>query len=227
MSTLKEGKRPAPKAAKSKKKEVLTPTRKSSDNKSLSVLLKSLTFEESKTSTGVKEISPPSGGEEPMNFRSQSQQLKDISPLFNAEQLEKLLKITLPNDSFFINLDSDRTFEFIGGCEKVRREGGSIDDLISMTQLEMDNYTGSKKKYVYDLISNKLWFAEEKKNYEDEVKRLKNNVVTRKGVFKCPLCIKEGRDPNNTETDVFSTRSGDEPLTVFNSCNTCGKKWRF
>lgn len=225
MSVLKE-KNPAPKAGKKKKdSSATTPLRKTSDNKALTKMLKSLHFDESKMSFGVKEVSPPYGGNE--MIRSQSQQVRETSPLFTKEQIENLMKITLPNGDFFITLDSDHTFEFIGGCEKIRREGGSIDDLISITQVEIDNYTGKKKYYSYNLIVGRPWFEDEKKNYDEEIKRLKNNVIKRKGVFKCPLCIKEGRDPNNTETDVFSTRSGDEPLTVFNTCLTCGKKWRF
>jgi len=226
MSVLKE-KNPAPKAVKKKIDSSATPSsRKTSDNKALTKMLKSLHFDESKMSTGVKEISPPSGADEIM-VRSQSQQIRESSPLFTKNQIENLMKMTLPNGEFFIELDSDHTFEFIGGCEKIRREGGSIDDLISMTQVEMDNYTGKKKHYSYNLIIGRPWFEDEKKNYDEEIKRLKNNVIKRKGIFKCPLCIKEGRDPNNTETDVFSTRSGDEALTVFNTCLTCGKKWRF
>ena len=38
----------------------------------------------------------------------------------------------------------------------------------------------------------------------------------------CPRC-----KSNNTEYNLFQTRSGDESSTAFVYCNDCHKRWRF
>lgn len=45
------------------------------------------------------------------------------------------------------------------------------------------------------------------------------------GVFKCPDCIKAGRDPTQTQSIPKYTR-GDEPPVSTVTCKLCGKQWK-
>lgn len=140
--------------------------------------------------------------------------------LFTSQQIDAILDLTLKNGKPFITLESEYTYEFIGGCEKFKREGDDISELIVITQDQLNQGN-------YNYVNNAPWFEKERKIYQEELKRAKTKVVVKKGIFKCPNCVREKREPNNTETDIYSTRSGDEPLTVHNRCNTCGYSWKF
>lgn len=146
---------------------------------------------------------------------------KDGELLFTKQQIEDLLNMKYPNGNFFIDMD-EVSYEFIGGCAKYRRDGGSIDDLISDTQSSMDEEV-SNKKYVYNPIKDKPWFEKERKAHAEEIKRLTTTNTISKGIYKCTRCIKNKEEiVNNTTTEIRQNRAGDEALSIQTTCLACG-----
>src|SRR5258706_3446211 len=144
--------------------------------------------------------------------------------LFTEDQIGILLSLTFADSTPFLSLKTDILYEFIGGCEKIKREEGNIDELIQLTQAELLVATLE----TYNVIDKALWFKNERGYYEREIARFKTKIIVKRGIFKCPQCLasKEGRDPTNTNTVEIQTRSGDEPITNFNDCNNCGYRWK-
>lgn len=60
----------------------------------------------------------------------------------------------------------------------------------------------------------------QRKHGKDQLKAAGLKPVA--GQFKCPRC-----KGSNTDYYEKQTRSADEPMTVFNECLDCGKRWRF
>ncbi len=60
----------------------------------------------------------------------------------------------------------------------------------------------------------------QRKHGKDQLKAAGLKPVS--GQFKCPRC-----KGSNTDYYEKQTRSADEPMTVFNECLDCGKRWRF
>lgn len=60
------------------------------------------------------------------------------------------------------------------------------------------------------------------KQYYDRQETAKNvlNKENTKGLFSCPKC-----KSFDVDTDQKQTRSSDEPMTIFCSCNACGKRF--
>lgn len=149
--------------------------------------------------------------------------LSSKKPLFTKSQIDELLELKLPDEEYFLLMKETRTYEFIGGCEKYSREGKNISDLIDNLKSELDS---AAVDYKYNYMDDAPWYSEEKRAYQEEIKRSKTIVVVKKGIFKCPACIATGRVPDNTDTLEIQTRSSDEALTNINTCNTCGYKWK-
>jgi DNA-directed RNA polymerase subunit M/transcription elongation factor TFIIS len=80
--------------------------------------------------------------------------------------------------------------------------------------------------FSYNVIREAFWFSKEKEVYQKELDRLKTNYIVRKGIYKCPRCLNNKQDPNNTESEIRQTSSGDEILTIQNTCGSCGLIWR-
>ena len=146
--------------------------------------------------------------------------------LFTDENIDELLKLTFSNGVPFLSMSKkDILFEFIGGYEKFQREKeGNFDYFILLTEAILSVAIPA----TYSIIDGAPWFKTEKIYYEKEIRRLKIQITAKKGIFKCPQCLasKEKRDPTNTETVEIQIRSGDEPTTNFNNCNTCGYRWK-
>jgi DNA-directed RNA polymerase subunit M/transcription elongation factor TFIIS len=143
--------------------------------------------------------------------------------LFTDENIKNLLELKLPNGSDFFDFKSELAYEFIGGCEKTRRDGGSITLLIEDTRRELED---ANNTYRYSYIDRAPWYGKEEIAYQEEIKRLKIKIAVKKGIFPCPVCQGAGRGAFNTNTVEIQVRSGDEPPSNFNDCNTCGHKWR-
>lgn len=151
------------------------------------------------------------------------QNVSSTDKLFTSSQIERILEMRYRGGKyrFFINLNDQTAYEFIGGCEKYRRNGGSIDDLISMTQDHLDEMKGD-----YNPIRDGEWFSKEREVYKEEIDKLKTTNTSSSGIYNCPRCIKnKEKIVNNTITEVRQTRAGDEALDIRTTCNTCGLSW--
>ena len=52
------------------------------------------------------------------------------------------------------------------------------------------------------------------------------NTEVREGQYKCSNCAKQKEYAWNTTYYELQTRSADEPMTIFITCQTCKKKWK-
>lgn len=194
MSSLKE-KNPIPQPG----GEVARATRKAPERKKIIAMLEGILYE------NIKNVST-------------------TDKLFTTDQIERLLEMRYHGGKsrFFINLDDWVSYEFIGGCEKYRRSGGSIDNLISNTQIQLDEM----KEEEYNPIRDGEWFSKEREIYKEEIDKLTTTNTSSSGIYNCPRCIKnKERIVNNTITEVRQTRAGDEAMDIRTTCNTCGLSW--
>ncbi len=147
--------------------------------------------------------------------------------LFDDKTATQLSNIRCVDQSFLLSEDyPDFIYEIIGGFDKLRKMnitdfGIAIQFLTSIA--EDENFALENEDFSF--IFEGPWYSEESKNYKEYINRLKTKIKIKKGIFKCPACKREGRKDNNTESIELQTRSGDEPLSVHNTCNTCGWKW--
>ena len=68
-------------------------------------------------------------------------------------------------------------------------------------------------------------FAPQNWNYS--FKPIEKPPTTEESQVKCNNCARKGLNAFNTSYYEKQTRSADEPTTIYASCNTCGKTWRF
>lgn len=148
---------------------------------------------------------------------------KSEERLFTNKEIDALLALSFADNTPFLTMSNkDLLFEFIGGCEKIKRDQESFDDFMQLTRATLTISTGS----TYSIIDNAPWFKSEKNYYEKEIRRLKIQITAKRGIFKCPQCLASNRDPTNTETVEIQTRSADEAITNFNNCNNCSYRWK-
>jgi DNA-directed RNA polymerase subunit M/transcription elongation factor TFIIS len=60
------------------------------------------------------------------------------------------------------------------------------------------------------------------KKRELQMEQIKSRDEEYEGVFMCKKCKSK-----KTEYHQMQTRSADEPMTTFVSCNNCGNRWKF
>lgn len=144
--------------------------------------------------------------------------------LFTEEEVSFALDLAYSDGNPFLRAGTETLYEFIGGCEKYKREAGNVMELLELLQKQLLVTTANN----FSAVDGAPWFGQEKGYYDKEIKRLKTDIVIKKGIFKCPRCLasKEKNDPTNTETVEIQTRKADEPATNFNSCNTCNYRWK-
>lgn len=82
---------------------------------------------------------------------------------------------------------------------------------------------GSIKNYLHSKCIEKFPDFESKQVLEESknILEFEESKSETEGAFACPNC--KGK---NTSYYELQTRSSDEPMTIFASCNDCGKKFR-
>jgi len=154
---------------------------------------------------------------------------KETIYLFNYEQLEKLTNIKCTNDDFLLTLDYPQLlYEIIGGFYKCYREKIDFNTVIDFLFIIAKEPDFSLKNEDITILFRSPYFEKEYKIYRQSIDRLKTKISVKKGIFKCPVCVREKRKPDDRrETIEFQNRSSDEPMAIFNTCNNCGHKWIF
>lgn len=135
-------------------------------------------------------------------------------------------------------------------CTHLENEiGSSVEKSIAMHQTSKSNYKNQSLKLLSnienpqtnlkDRLLNGTFKAEDMGNAshkglwpelwkQPEMQPGHRAIVTRKedtevkdSLIKCGNC-----KSNTVQTREFQTRSGDEPMTIFCNCTTCGKRWK-
>jgi len=70
-----------------------------------------------------------------------------------------------------------------------------------------------------------LWVPSLYKSLVDSDNEIQKKEL-RQGQFKCNNCAKNKEYSWNTTYYELQTRSSDEPMTIFITCETCKKKWK-
>jgi DNA-directed RNA polymerase subunit M/transcription elongation factor TFIIS len=122
---------------------------------------------------------------------------------------EELSQIKKPDGNFLLSLsDPTLIYEICG----IYVKNGS-SPLVDIVQ-KIANDNTSKAFFSSDFFEN------ERKIYETNISILNSKVISKKGIFKCPKC-----SSTSTETIQIQTRSSDEPMRNFNTCNNCNNRW--
>jgi len=163
--------------------------------------------------------------------------------LFQDEkQIAKLASIRTKDEKFLLNEEYPHIlYEVIGGFYKLMKEKSKdfdkiIDSLENITK-DFDKIIDFLETIVKDenfsiedddisIIFEAPWFQKEIDSYKTKIDRLKTKISVKKGIVKCPDCIRNNRKPiDNTESVEFQNRSSDEPMALMNSCLNCNYKW--
>jgi DNA-directed RNA polymerase subunit M/transcription elongation factor TFIIS len=170
--------------------------------------------------------------------------LKDITITYDSENIplfaneRDIIRIAnircASDDNFLLNIQyQSLLYEIIGGFNKFFKENnidGVVDyeTVIRFLEIIAADENFSLKDEDITFLFQSPWYDKENKIYQGSLDRLKTKISVKKGVFKCPDCIRNKRTPvNNTESIEFQNRSSDEPLSVMNTCNNCNYKWVF
>jgi len=178
------------------------------------------------TGTGRSKISTIKPNTAMINFL-QEVTVQGGNLLFDEETVKSLAGIRCTDGEFLLSLDYPQiVYEIIGGFDKLKKLGIkdfeiTIDFLKSIAQSKNFSVKNDDISFIFEAP----WYEEESKIHRATIDRLKTKISVKKGIFKCPDCLRNKRDATKTETIEFQTRSGDEPLTNFNTCNNCGWKW--
>ncbi len=155
--------------------------------------------------------------------------IRDNEFLFEDDDIIKeLASIKTVDGDFLLNENyPNLLFEIIGGFAKLNKEKIDFGKAIEYIKVVIKDNNFSLRDEDFTIIFKLPWFLEEQRNYLGTINRMKTKISVKKGIFKCPECIKNKRTPvNDTESVEVMSRSADEPMDVYNTCNNCGYKWK-
>jgi DNA-directed RNA polymerase subunit M/transcription elongation factor TFIIS len=158
--------------------------------------------------------------------------LELLLDMTNVEEslLEKIVKVPYSNGTYIVSIENAvLLYEIIGFIKKIEEEKEvGYEEILTFLEGITSNETLNKHNSFDHITWNGPWYKEEQKKYKISINRSKQQITARTGVFKCPVCLENKRDPLLTETVEIQTRSSDEPLTAFNKCNAevCGHTWQ-
>ena len=128
----------------------------------------------------------------------------------NQKEINKLINLKKKNGDNMI-IVSDRTFLFdlIGLINQL-----GFNETI--TYLKSNNYSDS----IEIIKKSPPFIRARRRKFLELTKDLRiNNIVV--GIYTCPKCKSK-----QVQTIQKQTRSSDEPMTEYNTCQNCGFKWR-
>lgn len=149
--------------------------------------------------------------------------------LFTEKDAKYLSSLKFHGDFFLdIEYNPSTLYEIVGSFNKLSMMGKNFQLGFDFLESIKDDESIDKDSNPSEFIFKGPWFEDEKDEYENDIQRLKQKITTKTGIYKCPVCVKNGESiTTNTETVEIQTRSSDEPMSVFNKCNNCDHAWNF
>lgn len=127
---------------------------------------------------------------------------------------EELSQIKKSDGNFLLSLSDPALIYEICGIY-VKNDSFELVDIVRKIANDVVlNDSTNKAFFASDFFEN------ERKTYENNISILNSKVISKKGIFKCPKC-----SSTSTETIQIQTRSSDEPMRNFNTCNNCNNRW--
>jgi hypothetical protein len=158
-------------------------------------------------------------------------QILSDTKIFTESQIEELVKIKTYKDDYLLNSEyTDILYEIIGGFYKISKENSNnvenFNKIIEYLKLIVNDEDFSVEDDDFVIIFSAPWFEKESIEYKKMIERLKSKITVKKGIMKCPDCIRNNRKPiDNTESIEIKNRGSDEPMSVKSNCLNCNYVW--
>src|SRR6478609_3811980 len=110
--------------------------------------------------------------------------------------------------------------------QNLARENSSLVELLKNAESEAEG-DAVEQNSIAEILTKPS------KEWEQELWGLEDSIVAdeetelREGTFDCGNCARRGLYSRNTVHRESQTRSSDESMTIFVSCLTCGKNYKF